>query len=370
LERLSCLKYHLNNTALEFIIAMRAEDPALTLSAMKPKTKYLLLALLIMVVAGFSLLNALAYNHAYAMTHFTAGGSRTKGPEKLSIPAKLKTLFVGVNIPRPASARSPSDLSRDCRVLTIAGGKDRLTLSAWYCNRGNETPLVILFHGYATEKTSLLPEARMFLDLGASVLLVDFRGSGDSSESYTTIGVHEAEDVAAVARYARGNLPHSVIVLFGQSMGAVAILRAIQQHGVAPEAVILEAVFDTLFNTARNRFNSMGVPSFPSAYLLVFWGGRQWKFNSFSHNAVEYAKSLNCPALFIHGANDPRATVAEGRRVFAAVPGPKEFKVFKSAGHGSCASLYPDEWKAAVAKVIREAEKKHLLVLARHIRPF
>jgi len=33
-----------------------------------------------------------------------------------------------------------------------------------------------------------------------SVLLVDFRGSGDSSEAYTTIGFDEAKDVAAVMR--------------------------------------------------------------------------------------------------------------------------------------------------------------------------
>jgi len=139
-----------------------------------------------------------------------------------------------------------------------------VTLSAWYCGRGKEAPLVILFHGYSAEKTCLIREAKTFIDLGASVLLVDFRGSGGSSECYTTIGVREADDVAAVVRYASASLPHSSVVLFGQSMGAVAILRAVKEHGIAPDAVILEAVFDTMLNTVRNRFAAMGIPSFPA----------------------------------------------------------------------------------------------------------
>lgn len=312
--------------------------------------------LLAAFLAGFALLNVLAYNHAHAMMHFTFGGTRTEKPEQLPFVRKLKVLLLGVNVPRPSSARQPSELDPDCRSLPI-DGPDGITLAAWYCDRGRQAPLVVLFHGYASERTCLLREARAFLDLGASVLLVDFRGSGASSESYTTIGVCEGNDVAAVVRYARANLQHSSVILFGQSMGAAAILRAVHQHGIEPDAVILEAVFDTMFNTVRNRFHAMRVPSFPSAELLVFWGGVQSGFNGFAHNPVTYAKSLKCPALFMHGASDPRATVAEGRRVFAAAPGVKEFKEFKSAGHEGYAAKHPETWRAAVAEFMEKTGK-------------
>jgi len=86
------------------------------------KTRQRLLALLIAVVVGLGMLNVLAYNHAYAMMHFASGGSRTGRPEDLSLVAKLKVLFLGVNVPRPVSDRSPSDLSPDCQVLSIASG--------------------------------------------------------------------------------------------------------------------------------------------------------------------------------------------------------------------------------------------------------
>lgn len=299
------------------------------------------------VVAGTLALNLLAYSHARAMMRFTQGGARTPPPEALSWAARIRTLFAGINIPRPARELPPSALAPDCRVLSI-DGPDGVALAAWYCDRGPDTPLVALFHGYGADKTFLIAEANALLETGASVLVADFRGSGGSSESYTTIGVLEAEDVAAVLRYARERLAHGSLILFGQSMGAAAILRAAREHGIAPDGVILEAVFDTMLNTVRNRFVSMGVPSFPAAHLLVFWGGRQWGFNGFSHNPIEYASSLRCPALFMHGAEDPRTTPAQARRVFAAVPGRKSFTEFAGTGHESYILKHPAPWRAAV----------------------
>jgi len=319
---------------------------------MKEKTKQRLVIALALVATGFVLLNVLAYNHAHAMMHFAATDERTSKPEDLSFWRKVRVLLVGVNIPRPVSSRSPADLSPDCQVVSISSS-DGTELEGWYCDQGEETPLVIFFHGYTAEKTSLLPEAKSLLDLGVSVMLVDFRGSGGSSESYTTIGVREGDDVAAVARYARGKLTHSAIILYGQSMGAAAILRAAHEHGINPDAVVLTAVFDTMQNMVNNRFAAMGVPSFPSAQLLAFWGGRQWGFNAFAHNPVDYAKSLTCPTLVMHGVEDARAKLEEAQRVFAALPGTKEFRAFESVGHETYIEKYPAEWKSAVESLIR-----------------
>jgi len=166
----------------------------------------------LIVVAGFAGLNALAYSHAEAMLRFSDGGLRTTTPERLGLLSRVNVLPAGVNIPRPRSHRHPSDLAPDCRLLSVPGARG-ITLASWYCNRGRGTPVVIPFHGCSAEKTSLLREARALLDLGASVMLVDFRGSGGSSESYTTVGVHEAEDVAAAVDYARQRLSHSDVFL-------------------------------------------------------------------------------------------------------------------------------------------------------------
>ena len=322
---------------------------------MKRNRKSWLFSILAAMAVGCIVLNVLAYNHAHAMMYFTMGGSRTDKPEKLTFGQRIKVLVVGVNVPRPESKRQPTELAPECRRLAIHT-PDGVTLGGWYVDRGEKTPLVILFHGYGGEKTGVLQEARIFLKLGASVLLVDFRGAGESSESYATIGFREADDVTAAVGYARKILYHSSVILYGQSMGSAAILRAVSQNGIRPDAVIIESVFDSMLNTVRHRFEAMGVPSFPSAELLVFWGGVQAGFNAFTHNPVIYAKAVTCPALFMHGADDPRAKIEDGRKVFAAVPGIKQFKEFPSIGHESYAGRYPAEWTATVESFLKRKD--------------
>ncbi|MCC5848542.1 MAG: alpha/beta fold hydrolase [Verrucomicrobia bacterium] len=289
------------------------------------------------------------------MLNFTDAGDRTSPPETLSFLEKSKVLLTGVNVPRPQATRPASDLATDVETLTFTS-EDEISLEAWYVNRGDERPLVILFHGYAAEKSSLIPAAQAFLSLGTSVMLVDFRGSGGSSASYTTLGVHEALDVAAAVRFARESLGHSRVVVFGQSMGSAAILRAIAHHGVEPGGIILESVFDSMRHTVRNRFHAMGLPAAGGAELLVFWGGRQWNFNGFSHKPMDDAKSVNCPALFLHGALDPRATLAEARRVYDAVSSPKVFSSFDDAGHVPLVQHAPERWRKKVSDLLAEVE--------------
>ena len=315
---------------------------------MSPRTRRLLSGLAFLLFAGFTALNILAYRHAHAMLHYAPpGGIRTEKPEALAPLAKLRVLWAGVNIPRPVDEMPPVALAPDAKVLSIPV-PGAVTLCAWHAGRGPEAPLVIFFHGYSTEKTRLLREAREIHALGAAVLLVDFRGSGGSSENYATLGWREADDVAAVVRYAQENLPHSALVLYGQSMGSASILRAVQAHNVRPDGLILESVFDTMRNAIRARFRAMGVPAFPAAELLAFWGGRQFGFNAFAHNPVAYASAVTCPVLFLHGTDDPRAPVAQARLVCDAVPGTKEFATFDAVGHASYAAAHPGAWRAAV----------------------
>jgi len=313
---------------------------------------YVAAALLLGGIAG---LNLLAYRHAYAMMHFTQGTVRTGQPETLTVGEKIKVLFCGTTIPRPRTSLAPASLGSECKSLTM-NGSNGITLGAWYCPGSAPGEMVILFHGYGGEKTGTLPEASAFLEMGASVLLVDFRGSGDSSESYTTVGYDEAEDVATAVRYARTHFNPPKVILYGQSMGAAAVLRAVHSCDARPDAIIVEAVFDKMLNTVRNRFQPMGVPSFPCAELLVFWGGRQAGFNGFGHNPVGYAKSVTKPILFLHGAADPRAHIEDARRVFDAVPGIKWFQEFPDARHEPAVVRFREKWSAAVRPFLQFVE--------------
>jgi hypothetical protein len=326
---------------------------------LKSKFKRWLIVLTAVFAVVFTALNFVAYRQVYSMTHFTRDRETTVEPDKLNFGQKIKTLFCGVDLPRPQTTLLPAKLGPTCRSLTIPG-TNGVRLGAWYCPASPDKPLVILFHGYHGEKTGTLNEARVFQELGFSVLLVDFRGSGDSSESYTTVGHDEGEDVAAAVRYARTNLPHSKLVLYGISMGAAAILRAVHDCGAQADAIIAEAVFDRMLATVQHRFSVMGVPKFPGAELLVFWGGWQFGFNGFGNNPVDYAVSVRCPILFLHGAADTRAQLTEARRVYDAVPGRKWFKEFAGIGHTPIVSHQRRQWKETVSQFLKDAKVEDL----------
>ncbi len=212
--------------------------------------------------------------------------------------------------------------------------------------------MVALFHGYAASKSALLSTARLFHELGYRVLLVDFYGSGGSTGSGTTIGVKEADDVAATLAYARRAWKAPKVILYGISMGGAALLRAIAVNGAQPDAIIVEATFDRLRHTSENRFRVMGVPIAPLADLLLFWGSVQHGFNFFSHNPLEYARAVKCPALILHGENDQRATLEQARGVAAAMGQHARFVSFAGVRHVPIVEAQPDAWRNAVRQFL------------------
>jgi uncharacterized protein len=307
--------------------------------------------LVTLVVAALVLVNVIAFMHARAFTHYATGGARTGPPEALSRWHRAKVLLTGVTLPRPENLVTPAEFGLPFTTHTIAEGA--VTLEAWHVPADDARGLVLLFHGNGGCKSGLLREAAAFRKMGYAALVVDFRGSGGSSESTTTIGVQEADDVAAAVRFARDQWPEQRLVLFGQSMGAAAILRAVA-NGTAADAIVLECPFDRLLTTVEHRFELMGVPAFPFARLLMFWGGAQNGFDAFAHNPVEYATKVHCPALLMHGGQDRLVRTAEAEAIYAALPGPKQWELFADAGHQSYCFHDPNRWAAVVGTFLGE----------------
>jgi alpha-beta hydrolase superfamily lysophospholipase len=303
------------------------------------------------------MLNALAYRHAWSMTHFVESGERPPPPEKMSLGQKASAIFTGIEIPKPRNRKTPADYDLPFETHRFATS-DGLACEAWHvpCDATDESGaargLCVMFHGFSTSKASLLPPAKVLHELGYDALLVDFRGSGGSDGRATTIGYREADDVAAACAFAGQQWPELPQVLYGRSMGAAAVLRALAIGQLQPAAVILECPFDRLLATTKNRFRAAGLPSFPAAELLVFWGGLQHGYSGFDHNPVDYAAAVACPALFLHGEHDIRVSPAEAREVFDRLAGEKTWKLVEGAGHENLSVARPEEWRPAVERFL------------------
>jgi alpha-beta hydrolase superfamily lysophospholipase len=291
--------------------------------------------------------NLLAYFHARAMMRYSSAGQRTQVPENLTLVSKVRVLATGVNLPRPMNKRTPQALGLDYSTHTIRGAGEPV-LEVWRVPGKAARPVIVMFHGYSSCKSELLSAAKFFCELGCETILVDFRGSGGSGGNETTLGIHEAGDVARACEYARAAAPGRKLVLYGRSMGSAAVLRAIATGRLTPDGIIVECPFDRLLSTVENRFAAMRLPSFPMARLLVLWGGVQQGMNGFDHNPAEYAARVECPALVLHGERDVRVKISEVCSVYDRLAGDKDLILFPDAGHESYLEVDPDRWREAV----------------------
>ena len=236
--------------------------------------------LLLLLLTGFGAMNAVAFFHAWRFTHFAnEPGLHSPNPEQLGPGQKIWLLLTGIRNPIPRIGRKPG-----FPVETVSIASPHGALEAWYARpeSGRSRGTVALFHGYTSSKSHLTHEAGYFRRLGYNVLLVDQAGNGNSAGFRTTVGYREANDVAAAVCWLNDSTKHRApvtkhqkLILYGVSMGAVAIMRAEAELGVHPTANILECPYGNMRQTAYNRFASRHVPGFPMADLLVFWSSAQ-----------------------------------------------------------------------------------------------
>ncbi|TDW52601.1 hypothetical protein EV144_1011292 [Flavobacterium sp. 270] len=297
------------------------------------KKRYLKILLFV-----FAIMNAIAFLHAYKFTHFKEDNTeKTKSPEKLSSLEKVKTLFFGVNNPKSKNRKFPP---QKYQTLKLKSNKE---IECWLIKNENSKGTVILFHGYGGEKSSMIDKSNEFQKLGFSTMLVDFMGSGNSEGNQTTIGYKEAEEVKTSFDYLNQKGEKN-IYLFGTSMGAVAIMKCINDYKIQPKGIVIECPFGSMYQTVCARFKKMNAPTFPMAGILLFWGGIQNGFWGFNHNPTEYAKNIKCPVLLLYGEKDKSVSRKEIDEIYANLEGAKTLKVYKNTGHENYLKRNKTQW--------------------------
>lgn len=302
--------------------------------------------IILFFVSVFLIMNVIAWFHASKFTEFNSSVKiKTKDANHLSAGEKLKALFFGITNPRPENTQLPA---QPFEVIHLQSNKK---IECWFIKTKQAKGTVVLCHGYSGHKSSMLDKAELFLKWGYSVFLIDFMGSGGSEGNQTTIGFYEADEVKTAYDYlsAKGEKNS---VLFGTSMGAVAIMKAVNDYKLNPKAVIIECPFGTMLETVQARFKTLHVPAFPMANLLVFWGGIKNDFNAFEHNPAKYAKGMQCPVLLLYGEKDEKVSASEIDQIFKNLAGKKELRIYPLAGHENYLHKYKKEWSADVSKFL------------------
>ena len=178
----------------------------------------------------FLLFNIIAINQAYHLTHFYERGTVKPVAEQVNgFWGRAQTALLGLK-QQKLTGTVPDSAFTDIKLKT----KDGLTLDAWLIRVAHAKGTIALFHGHGSEKSANLSQSNTFNEMGYSTMLVDFRAHGLSEGNTCTLGYREAEDVKLIYNYLKENGERNII-LYGISLGAATITRAVAEYNLTPE---------------------------------------------------------------------------------------------------------------------------------------
>jgi len=310
--------------------------------------KKILRRILKVLLILFILLNVVVIFHAYKFTHFYNYGEVTVKPASHKTGwEKTKEILFGFN-----TSKRPDSIPSGQFETIYFTTKDNLKLQAWEFRVDSAKGTVIMFHGHGSNKGAILNEAEGFRKLGYNTILLDFRAHGNSEGNTTTIGYKETEDVKLAYDHVKASGEKN-IVLWGISMGAATISKAVHDYQLQPSKIILEMPFGSLPDAVRGRIKMMHLPAEPLSTLLTFWGGTIRGFWAYNFKPQDYVKDIKCPVLLQWGKNDPRVTEKETKELYANITAPKKLVVYENSGHESLCKKERDKWMAEVTAFLQ-----------------
>ncbi|MGA0560003.1 alpha/beta hydrolase [Larkinella sp. VNQ87] len=303
----------------------------------------------------FVLLNIVLAFHAARFTYFYDNPDKmpSRKPESYSTGEKLEAAFFGMKLKKSVVNDAPKMPYETVRLTNELGQR----LEGWYVRADNPKGTVILCHGHASNKSKVLCENDFFHQLGYNTLLFDFRAHGNSQGNICTIGYRETNDLKAAYDFvSRGNEKN--IILWGVSMGAATILKAIPEHDLKPSQVILECPFASLYDAVQGRLRSLHIPAHPASELLLLWGGMERSMSGYSYRPSDYAKKLTMPVLLNWGAKDPRVLRPETDAIFANLgTSRKQLVIYENSGHQPYCTNENTKWQAAISDFLQASPR-------------
>lgn len=176
---------------------------------------------------------------------------------------------------------------------------------------------VVHFHGNGENMTSHYRYSAWLAKEGYNVFIFDYRGYGASGGKPGLDGaVLDGRAALAHALKLPGADPEKIVV-FGQSLGGAIAIAAAAEGAVAPAALVIEGSFYSYRSMARSALKK-GILGWPLLWLPgLAVSGR--------HAPADLAGRLAAPKVFLHSPTDRMVPYSEGRRLYDAARGPKEF---------------------------------------------
>jgi fermentation-respiration switch protein FrsA (DUF1100 family) len=241
---------------------------------------------------------------------------------------------------------------------------DGIELAAWYMPPPEHNGAAIIYvHGLGHNRERMLEQAVTLYQHGYGALLLDLRNHGESGGDMTTLGYYEPLDVQAAVDFLleRPEVNSDQIGIVGESLGAVTAIRAAAQ---IPElkAVVAQSPFTSIEeNVAAGVRQIAGLPPFPFAPLVIYFGEQETGLNIGQVRPIEDITRIAPRAvLLMHGQQDHLISPDNSQNLYDVAGEPKELVYFPEAAHSGMIGSDPTLWERSVVgfldRYVRELE--------------
>ena len=201
---------------------------------------------------------------------------------------------------------TPADRGLEYEDVQITTA-DNIAMHGWYLPAKNSKQVVLFFHGNAGNISHRGDSLEIFHRLGLNVLIIDYRGYGNSQGEVSEQGFYL--DAKAAWQYLTEQRGYKAgdIIIFGRSMGGAVATHLASQ--VQPGALILESTFSSV--------KDMAAMVMPVISKLIYL-----RYDFDTENKISQVKS---PLLVLHSPGDEVVPYPLGIKVYNAANSPRYF---------------------------------------------
>lgn len=229
---------------------------------------------------------------------------------------------------------TPADIGLAFEAVRL-GTADGETLAGWYIPAPAARGTLLYLHGNGGNIGHRLDPIAVFHRLGLNILIIDYRGYGDSSGKPSEEGTYQ--DALAAWDYLTQEKRHMPdrIVLFGESLGGSIAARLAARQ--TPAGLVIYASFTSVPELAQALY-----PIFPASRLARY-----------RYDTRAALGSVNCPLLILHSPEDEIIPFSHGQALLAAAREPKRLVELRG-GHNDALLLGREVYARAVGEFLQK----------------
>jgi dipeptidyl aminopeptidase/acylaminoacyl peptidase len=217
------------------------------------------------------------------------------------------------------------------------------------------TPLIIIAHGWGSNRVSMLRYVYTLHEEGYALLLYDARSHGESAGIPATSGISMRDDLLSALDYgaSRPEVDSERIGVLGHSLGAYGSALALVHAHNRIRALVTDAMPARTQTMMESELRKHRIPLFPLVHILP------WIWYLRSHatprdtDATAAINSCDVPLLMIHSERDNVIPVAEMDYIRTTAHRPA-MKYVRLNGEGHSSSAREPQFWEQVLPFLRE----------------